>query len=84
MKKKGADSHLARGPIYEPHVGPRFVVDFSVFRPQKKGCISRNRAEGALEGEFLQNSPPLLAVAISERHLNCWAQHPWLFFTFFV
>ena len=25
-----ADSHLAREPVYKPHVGPRFVVDLSV------------------------------------------------------
>ena len=44
--QKGVDSHIAREPVYKPHVGPRFVVDFGLFlraenRPnsQKKGGV---------------------------------------------
>ena len=34
--EKGDDSHLAREPVYKPHVGPRFVVNRYISTHRKR------------------------------------------------
>ena len=43
--RKGADSYLAREPVYKLHVGPQFFVDVSVFFPTDKKPNPQKREE---------------------------------------